>query len=223
MARKESISTDEPPVNGDGETFPFGANEAPTGNQSPDISPDPFDPAALRLSGNLDVGMGVKKVLLSVPVRKPDKSWFVRTRPDSAFQLQTAVIELKEEREVYLIARPLWPELTAEATFKPKMLTTAINRQGVVFIWECNLPRSDGRADEWARTALEAVDRASTSWVRVVANMSLGGYELHEATGELSEPEWPSQTFAELLKIAFRDRYIDNPNHPVLRRLRGEV
>jgi hypothetical protein len=184
---------------------------------------DPFDPAALRLCQDLSAATGVKKVLLSVPVRKPDPIWFVRAHPDEAYRLQTAVIELKADREMYLVARPLRPELSTEATFKPKMLVTAISRQGDVFLWELNLPRADGRADEWSRTALEAVDLAKKSWVRVVANVRLGGYEVHQATGHLPAPEWPGVPFKDLLKLAFKDKYIDRLDHPILRKLRGEV
>jgi hypothetical protein len=190
---------------------------------TPDAAPDPFDPVSLRLSQDFSASVGVKKALLTVPVRKPDKSWFVRVHPDPAFRLQTAVIELKEDREVYLVAPPLWPELAAEAMFKPKLLATAINRQGNVFLWEVNLPRPDGRADEWSRTALESLEMAREHWVRVVANMQLGGYEVSTATGTLGDPSWPDLPFRDLLRIAFRDRYITERSHPVLRRLRGEV
>lgn len=186
-------------------------------------SPDPFDPAALRLSGDPAAGLGVKKVLLTVPVRKPDKSWFVRTHPNPDFALQTAVIELKEDRETYLVAPALWPELAGEATFSPRALFTAVNRQGVPFLWPARLPGPDGKLDEWGRTTLEAAELAKKSWVRVTANMSLGGYEVFQATGELPEPAWPDLPFRELLRIAFKDRLIEGLDHPVLRRLRGEV
>jgi hypothetical protein len=166
---------------------------------------------------------GVKKALLSVPVRKPDKSWFCRVHPDPTYRLPVAVIELKEDGEVYLIAPALRGELVTEATFKVKMLATAINRQGVVFLWEGKMPRSDGRADEWSRTALEALEMATKVWVRVVANMSLGAYDCYQAGGQLNEPEWPTTTMGELLRIAFKDRYIDSLDHHVLRKLRGEV
>jgi hypothetical protein len=211
---------------------PTGAESSPAhvqpGREPPvstpnDRAPDPFDPASLRLSQDFSVAVGVKKALLTVPVRKPDKSWFVRVHPDPTYRLQTAVIELKEDREIYLVAPALWPELAAEATFRPKLLATAINRQGVVFLWDVNLPRTDGRADEWSRTALEALDMASTRWVRVVANMALGGYEVYFASGELGEPTWPELPFRDLLRVAFKDRYITDRSHPVWRRLRGEV
>jgi hypothetical protein len=195
---------------------PRGATDAPDG-------PDPFDPAALRLSQDFAASLGVKKALLSVPVRKPDKSWFVRVHPDEAYRLQTAVIELKEDRETYLVAPALWPALAAESTFSPRALFTAVNRQDVWFLWPIRLPGADGKIDEWSRTALDAAEMASKRWVRVTANLSLGAYEVFEATGQLGEPAWPSTPFGELLRIAFRDRFISSLDHPVLRRLRGEV
>lgn len=59
--------------------------------------------------------------------------------------------------------------------------------------------------------------------MRVTANMSLGGYEMFEAVRELSEPNWPDIPFGEILKIAFRNRVVDNGDHPVVQRLRGAV
>jgi hypothetical protein len=184
---------------------------------------DPFDPAALRLSADFAAGLGVKKALLTVPVRKPDKSWWVRVHPADAYALQTAVIELKEDRETYLVAPPLWPGLAAEATFAPRALFTAINRQGVLFVWPIRLPGADGKVDSWSQSALEAAQKARERWVRVAANMALGAYEVWEAPGELGEPDWPDKPFRELLAIAFKGKLIDTADHPVLRRLRGEV
>jgi hypothetical protein len=204
----------KPPANATG--------PAPSTNGAP-AGPDPFDPAALRLSQNGMAALGVKKALLSVPVRKPEKSWFVRAHPAEDYRLQTYVIDLKEDRETYLVAQALWEDLATEATLRPKLLATAISRQGVLFLWPLNLPRPDGRTDEWTRTALEALDMATKGWVRVSPNMALGAYDVHTANASLPDPEWPQMPFRELLRIAFRDRYIDKPDHPVLRRLRGEV
>jgi hypothetical protein len=188
-----------------------------------DGEPDPFDPASLRLSQDFGATIGVKKALLSVPPRKPDKSWFVRVHPDPAYRLQTAVIELKEDRETYLVSPALWPHLTMEATFGPRALYTAINRQGVLFLWQIRLPGPDGKIDEWSRTALEAAERATKRWVRVAANMPLGAYDVFEASAQLTEPDWPAVPFRDLLRVAFKERFIDTLDHPVLRKLRGEV
>jgi len=186
-------------------------------------APDPFDPASLRLSQHFGAGLGVKKALGIIPVRKPPKSDFNRTHPNEAYTLQTYVIELKEDREIYLVKSTLWSDLAIEPTFSPRALFTAVNRQGVLFLWPARLPGADGKLDSWSQSSLEAAQRARTCWVRVAANMSLGAYEVWEATGDLPEPDWPALPFGELLKIAFRGKYIDTLDHPVLRKLRGEV
>jgi hypothetical protein len=195
----------------------------PSNQASPDTAPDPFDPTKLRLSPNLGAGSAVKKLITTIPVRKPSKEWFVRCHLDAGYRLETNVLELKEDNETYLVAPDLWADLAGESTFSPRALVTAINTGGTLFIWPIRLPNSDGRQDNWSKSATEAVNFACSGWVRVQANMSLGAYEVYGASGALAEPEWPTVPFGEILKIAFRDRYIDSISHPVLRRLRGEV
>ena len=39
----------------------------------------------------------------------------------------------------------------------------------------------------------------------------------------IPEPVWPTESFEEIVKIAFRDKLIDRPDHPVIKRLRGET
>jgi hypothetical protein len=72
---------------------------------------DPFDPARLRLSQDF-TAIGVKKAIISVAVRKPDRQWFVRVRPGADWRLPTTVIEIKEEREIYLVDPTVAVELT---------------------------------------------------------------------------------------------------------------
>jgi hypothetical protein len=155
-----------------------------------------------------------------VPVRKPNKQDFVRVRPEPEFREPFAVIELKDDRERYLIM----PEIAATfpTEIATEMLYTTINRQRVVSLWPVRLPAPDGRVNEWHRAAQEAAERDMERWIRVTANMSLGAYEIIEAPGKFPDPEWPKYTFHELLRIGFRDRIINTFDHPVLKRLRGE-
>ena len=187
----------------------------------PLAEPSRFDPASLRLSQNFMSTTGVKRLTTTIPVRKPNKQDFVRVHTDPAFRLETMVLELKEERETYLVSQDLWPELISELT--PKVLFTAINRQKVLFLWPVRLPNEDGRQDNWNASALEAADFAQKDWVKVSANMNLGAYEIYKASGELAEPEWPNIDFMKILEVAFKGQYITDLNHPALRRLRGEV
>jgi hypothetical protein len=183
-------------------------------------TPDPFDLSTLRLSQDFNAAAGVKKLLRTVPVRKPNKQDFVRVHPDPTFRESFAMVELREDREEYLIAgNGMIGELAAEAV--NKTLYTAINRQGVVFLWPVRLPNADGKELDWHRSAREAAIEATRTWVRVTPNMSLGAYEIITAEAITVEPKWPDIDFQGLIRIAFRDRLITSLDHPVVRRLRG--
>jgi hypothetical protein len=194
------------------------------------VTDQPTKPATVDIFGNLDglrisqdfvANCGVKKALLTIPVRKPSKESFFRTNP--ALRIETLVLELKQEREIYIVDPALWHELASEPTVGPRALYVAIDRQGVVSIWPVRLPGPDGKLDDWNRSALEAAAMAQTQWVRVTSNMDLGAYEVYTATANWPEPEWPDLTLNEILRIAFKGRVIDTLDHPVLKRLRGEA
>jgi len=175
--------------------------------------------ASLRLTQNFAANLGVKKELATVPVRKPGAQVFVRVHPDESYRLETMVLELKEDREIYLVGPELWGELSGELS--PRVLYTTINRQSVIALWPIRLPGADGRIDNWSASAHQAAAKAQTAWVRVASNMSLGAYDIYEAPGSIPEPEWPTESFETLLQVAFRDRYIQSLDHVVVRRLRG--
>jgi hypothetical protein len=220
IAKMDSTITNNTPS---GVSIPVGPESGNPAVPNPAPAPDPFDPSRLRLSQGFSAALGVKKLLTTVPVRKPSKEWFVRCHPDPAYRIETCVIELKEDGETYLVDPLLWPELAGESTFSPRLLITTINKQGNMFIWPIWLPAADGKHDDWNKSALEAANHATRSWVRVQANMGLGAYEVHVALGDLGDPEWGVPAFHELLRIAFKDRFIADKDHPVLKRLRGEA
>ena len=76
--------------------------------------PDPFDLASLRLSQNFTESAGVKKLLRTVPVHKPNAQDFVRVHPGEEYRADFPIIELKEEREMdehqenHPDQRPVW-------------------------------------------------------------------------------------------------------------------
>jgi hypothetical protein len=182
---------------------------------------NPFDNlSGLRLNQNFADTVGVKKLLTSVPVRKPNKQDFVRVHQDPSYRLTpAAIIELKADREVYLVLPAMAQQLPGE--FSVATLYPTINRQGVLHLWPVKLPGSDGKHNEWHRSAAEAAELAMKKWVRVTANMSLGAYDIFEAINDLPEPGWPDISFEEILKIAFRDHIVDRADHPLVQRLQG--
>jgi len=185
-------------------------------------TPSRFDPARLCLSQAYDQLASVKKVINTVPVRRPDPMAFVRVHPDSAWSLVGALLlERVEGQESFLVDPALHDEVAAVA--KVKILYTAITRQGVLFLWPVGMTGPDGRSNAWHDSAQRAADMARKQWVRVHPNQGLGGYEVVVPSSELPEPEWPDLSLEQILELAFRDRFIDSVDHPVLRKLRGEV
>jgi hypothetical protein len=182
-------------------------------------SPDPFDIAGLRLNPAFVETAGVKKLLTTVPARRPSPQDFVRVHPAPEYRENFAMIDLKDDREDYLVHPSILPELVSEVVYKT--IFTAINRQGILFLWPVRLPAPDDRQSDWWRTAREAAETAMTCWVRMKANMSLGAYETTIATGTMADPVWPEHSFQELLRIAYRDRMVTTLDHPVVKRLRG--
>ena len=53
--------------------------------------------------------------------------------------------------------------------------------------------------------------------------MLAGFLAVFEATADLPDPEWPEEGFQHLVNVAFKGRFIQTLDHPVVRRLRGEV
>jgi hypothetical protein len=193
---------------------------------SPDISgrsdsSELFDFEQLRLSQDFAAATGVTKMLKTVRVDKPNRQDWVRVHPDEGMRFPTPVLELKTEKETYLVTPDLWGELREELI--PKILFTTMNRQGVLSLWPIRLPDQDGRIDDWNRSALEAAQVAMREWVRVTSNRSLGAYEVFQTNATLPEPEWPDVDFQTILRVAFKDRFIRDLDHVVVRRLRGSL
>jgi hypothetical protein len=185
-------------------------------------APNPFDPERLRINLDFAEGIGVKKAIITIPVRKPNGQDFIRVHPQPAFRLPVAVIELRDDRETYLVLPDIARDIPGE--YITVTMYACINRQGVVFLWPVRLPGADGRQLDWHRSAAEAAEMAMQRWVRVKANMSLGAYEVYEAAATIPDPVWPTDlTFMQMLTIAFKGRLVDNLGHPVLKRLRGET
>jgi hypothetical protein len=174
-----------------------------------------------RLSQDFDRVAGVTKVIVTVKAQKPNgQAWF-RVHPDEGYRMQVALLKLKDENEVFLVDPSLVGQLATEVV--PHLLYTYVTRQGGIAVWPARLPRADGRTDHWMRSEHEAANRGMERWVRMTANMAAGSFDVHVSNADLPDPEWPEITFEKLLELAFVDHIVEDMNHPVLRRLRGEI
>jgi len=176
--------------------------------------------ASLRINQNFtsDV-IGVKKPLLTVPIRKPGKSDFIRVHPEH--HIDCLMVELKAEREHYYVRQEVAMVIAEFA--EPVRLRLCVTRQGVVFLWPIKLPRDDRRADAWRLSAAEAACLGESRWMRLSADMGLGAYQPHVAVADLGDPKWPEESWSAILKVALRDRMIESGDHAVIRELLGQA
>ena len=182
-------------------------------------SNDPFDLAKLRVDQSFLEGTNVRKLLTSVPIRKPQPQDFVRVHPAQNYRELFALLELKEDRETFVVSLASVPELRQEC--RVANLFTAITRTGTLFLWPVIVPAAEARVNEWHTTAAMAAQQAMAHWIRIKANMNLGAYEIFQAESAIPDPVWPELSFPEIVRVAFRDRLINTPDHPVIKRLRG--
>src|SRR5260370_10131441 len=106
------------------------ASEVTTVAPAPELNP--FAPESLRLDLNVTEGLGVKKVVATIPVRKPNNQDYIRVHPSPGFRLPVALIELKDDREVYLILPNIARDIPA-ASFAATMYTP-ITRPRIRFL-----------------------------------------------------------------------------------------
>ena len=189
-----------------------------TENDKPPV--DPFDPSQFAANSVVQGNVGVEKVMVTCPVRKPTKQEFIRVHPDPEYCLMAYIIELKEEGETYLLTHSLAAALPGESRTVQLRLTA--NRQGAIFVWPVPTPPIDGRDTDWGVSARAGAARSEESWVRLVANKAQNAYDVFEAPGNLGTPVWPNKSMRDILAIAFGEKYvIRDASHPVIRRLTG--
>ncbi len=184
-----------------------------------------IDLTSIKLSQDFIAMAAVKKLITSVPVRKPHRQEFIRVKPGEENRLLTYVMEDKDFRDSYLVQPQLWQTLLDRlpGDMVAKVLFVTLNRQNILSVWPIRPPGPDGRIDEWNRTAMEGALMAQERWIKVSSNIALGAYELTPAPGNIADPQWPDITFKEIVNIAFKGKVIDTMEHPVIRRLLGEV
>ena len=192
-----------------------------TKSKKTDVTKD-FDLDSLRLKQDFSETLGIQRVLSHVPVRKPNKTNFIRVRPGEDYRMDIGIVEMKEERETFLVTPAMMSEPGIYELVVPARLVTYITRQGVLALWPLKLEK-DGKLNPWHESALEAAQLAEEQWVSVRADMSLGAYQIFLATAELPEPEWPEHTFSELVRLGFKGLIVDAPDHPLIQQLTGAI
>lgn len=186
--------------------------------KDPVLALDPWSTDALHLKPDFAEDIGVARVLVMVPVRKPKKQEWVRVHPDPQMQAEVLILEDEINKEPFYLHPGLKEALGTEC--KPMSLHLAITRQHALFLWPCQIQNPEERPNHWHTTRRDAVERAKVKWTQVRANQAQGYYDILESNVE-AEPKWPDLTFKEIFKLAFERNIIDSTDHAVVRQILG--
>ena len=184
---------------------------------------DPFDPANLRLDQNFAEKLGAKSILTHIKVRsKPPGQEFVRVWSEPTKRMNAAILEWQAEKELYLVAPGIF-EAIANHARQRLLLPTITAASNEFFFWALKVTPPGEKENTWNVTANNAAAMAEKKWINVNSNTAIAAYETREAEGEIPEPVWPSLSMTELLRLAFKDKFIDSLDHPIVKKLKGVI
>ena len=168
--------------------------------------------------------IGVTTEYTVIPIRNPKPDEFFRVTPDEGYSVNVNILQMKTDNEWYLVDEDILPDIQLESQLKVMQLYVCVTQNSTPFVCLIPLPDSDGRLNSWHESGHKSMGEAKSFWVRRQADKSNGGYLITKAiNAQLPDPKWPSEPLEDLIEKAFDRYYIDKLDHPVLRRLRGEV
>ena len=182
----------------------------------------PSDVESLRVPNALNAPeLRTEKLITNIPVGKPGKQTFFRTPHDVDLFFDLCILEDHHDgKRAYAVAQAVAVELRAEVVVKRVMpYCTGDYDIGLLAL---TLETVDGRSNDWNRSLWHAAEKARTQWLRLQSNMREGRYDIYVAPNFLREPIFPDWTINQYIERAFRERFIDSLEHPLVRRLRGE-
>jgi hypothetical protein len=193
----------------------------PNGSAGPIQGGGIFDPARWKtpIDARLDPKAPIRPAAFSkVEVKKPPMDHYVHAHPDPAFN---GVFPLYADTEAkrydpYLIAPELLDSLPpqVQVNIKSVRLAVAVTDTGRLFLWYIAQTGS-----EWHDSGDNAILTTMTEWRKVLPDGN--GYRLEPPLASHEPPVFPDWPFADYLARAFKDRYIDDLAHPVIKRLAG--
>jgi hypothetical protein len=144
--------------------------------------------------------------------------------PDEEFPV--AILKVKNDddrKEVYILSAEVadLPHLAPKA--RAGSLVPCVTSTGKVFVWAKTHPDPGDRMGFRIYDALaRAGEIARKTWV--LLNWDGGALSVEEPREPIEEPKWPTgQSLDEIFEMAIRGAFIDDPDHPVIRKLNAIV
>ena len=168
--------------------------------------------------------IGVTTEYTVIPIRNPKPDEFFRVMPGEEYTSDVNILQMKTDNEWYLVDEDILPQIQLESQLKVMQLYVCVSQNSTPFLCLIPLPDSDGKLNSWHESGHKSMEEAKNFWVRRQADHSNQSYLVTKAiNGQLPDPRWPTEPLDDLIEKAFDHLYIDRIDHPVLRRLRGEV
>ena len=163
--------------------------------------------------------ISIKKSITNIPVKKPNGQQYFRVHPELEYTVDC--IKWKDETDRLYLLLPSMVQVVLEQAFKFSLHLGMYLSSRSIFLFPVQLPKTNEKWNTWHEAQAECVDRAKTQWIRMEASRDQGGYIVHEASGDLEEPEWPEKTIEECIAIGFKSHTIIDEDHSIIKQLRG--
>ena len=168
---------------------------------------------------------GGKKRKLGLSCSKPGKKAWIRAYPDpEEFSMYARMLEVESgiDKEYFFIDPALDddPDIgwLIERDSIEFMLHLYCTNRGRIALWP--IKESENPWPDSARTALKI---ARDKWVRVIADLEDGRYEVEEDPDYDVEPKWDQllggKDMLNLMNLCFGKNFISSPDHPLFAEL----
>ena len=183
-----------------------------------------IDLERVRARADQSIDLGVTTEYTMIPVRNPRPDEFFMCMPDEDYSMDAHILSLKTENEWYMIEPDILPEIQLESQLRVRTVYVCVTMNSTPFVTCIPQPDEMGKINSWHQSGHITMEEAKQCWVRRQADKANGGYTITKAmNAKLPDPKWPTMTLSEIIGRAFDKFYIDDINHPVLQRLRGEM
>jgi hypothetical protein len=159
------------------------------------------------------------KRLGSIEVRKPKRQEWFRSHPRMFAEI--SVIRRESTGDFYAVDPELVRELEAET--REAYIAAAISYEGALFLWPIIKPKADGSGIQLFENDLLDLSLSRQCWIRRQWASGSKSYKVDQANTD-RPPEWPENSnISDWVTRAFRGRFIDTPDHQLVRQLRGDL
>jgi hypothetical protein len=156
-------------------------------------------------------------------VRKPERQDWFRLHPNPNYRVAMLVLKYKppetDNQRVYLLSPNLRERYAHECSKVQVHILVLRSGQVLIYLMNCDPAQHE---NSWNTSARKAMEEAEENWVRMASNVPGKTYDVTiNRSANFPKPVWPKQSFAEIMRAAFGDRYLTDPDHPILKDLDG--